>query len=351
MHYVFEEYSPRLSSDWSRLNLESEEGSLFHTPLWKDILERSFGLRSTYYLVYDDGEPVALCPWFEWSMMKLKGLVSLPESDLNNVIIKRPSDRGLVRFVINMSGEMARERGLGFLLLSCRDRSAAKNFLELGPLDGCGRYPFPVNGTMSLDLEKTPPDVIWNKVFSKKDGQRKYIKRFEEAGFEIIDRPSKESLAHFYRYYSENLNHIGARPYGLRHFEVLFDRLPPEMIRMTLLQRGDRVAGGLIAFRWPERKIVYIRYLALNRGLANTFHPPIYLYWDMVKHAYEDGYQKICFGSSPRDIHDKNYKIKAGFGCIYEELFGGFLPLSRVYDLLFRSYRAGRRGLTTLRGA
>ena len=94
--YCVEELGPRSNDDWNRLNLSSEGGSIYHTLEWREILERSFGIRSRYLLIYDDEEPIALCPWFEQSFMRLKGLVLLPESDLSNLINERPWDRDLI---------------------------------------------------------------------------------------------------------------------------------------------------------------------------------------------------------------------------------------------------------------
>ena len=340
--YCVEELGPRSNDDWNRLNLSSEGGSIYHTLEWREILERSFGIRSRYLLIYDDEEPIALCPWFEQSFMRLKGLVLLPESDLSNLINERPWDRDLIRLILTRSMSMAKENKLAFLLTSHRDNGAAKVLFDLSPINGRNIRPFPINGTMSLDLDRFPPDMIWTDLFNKREGQRKYVKRFEKAGFEIADKASRKERDSFYKYYSENLQSIGAEPYESQNFDILFERLPAEMIRMTLLQKEGEIAGGLISLLWPAKKTMYLRYLALNRGLANTYHPPIYLYWEAINHAYQQGYHKVCFGSSPPDPADKTHRIKAGFGCQYEKAVGGLIPLNRIYEALYCSYRASR---------
>jgi lipid II:glycine glycyltransferase (peptidoglycan interpeptide bridge formation enzyme) len=108
---------------------------------------------------------------------------------------------------------------------------------------------------------------------------------------------------------------------------------------MTLLEKQGEISAGLIALLDPEKKIMHLRYMALNREMANTYHPTYAIYWEAVNKAYELGYKRVCFGTNTKNDQDRSYRIKSGFGCEYVDNFAELMPMNSLYDIFYKMYR------------
>ncbi len=108
---------------------------------------------------------------------------------------------------------------------------------------------------------------------------------------------------------------------------------------MTLLRHGEQVAGGLLTLFHEPTKTAHLRYLALNRDLPGTFHPPYPLFWEAVNHAYERGFRKVHFGPGSRDQQRRSVQIKRAFGCQFEDIYGGKITVNRRFHGMCSVYR------------
>lgn len=194
--------------------------------------------------------------------------------------------------------------------------------------------------TMMLNLKENCPEKIWEEIFSKKgDGvPRKYIKRFERDEIKIREVESIDDLRIFYKYYAENLKFINVEPSPLSYFEYCWNLFSSSERRITLLYKNYEIFGGLFAFIYPAKKTMYLNYLALNRNIPNTYHPPYPLYWDAILKASEMDLDYVCFGSTPNNINNITYRTKMKFGCEYKEEYRMMFPLSKLFKLGYQTY-------------
>jgi hypothetical protein len=339
MPFHIEDLNQNNASDWEALNQRSGDGSVYHTLRWKDVLERSFGIKSHYFIIYEKDRPIALCPFFEKPLRGLRSLVPPPSTDLNNVIVTDPSNKSTVRDILLKSIDVAKKNRLAFIIMVSSKAETADSIQALAPFEHKKAVPFPVNGYLRLDLREYNPSYIWDKVFTSKKSQKKYIRRFEQSGYEFRDSKDKKDIDHFYRYYTLNLNHIGATPFDRSHFDVIFDTFQNDELRLTLLEKGDEVAGGLLALQYPQKNRMYLKYMAINRDIPNTFHPPYALYWDAINYAFNNGYDELYFGTNTNDPTDKSFRIKKEFGCSYCNSYGVIIPMNRLYGTLYWASR------------
>jgi hypothetical protein len=340
--YRVEDLNPTNEGDWERFNDGWENGSFFHSLRWKGVVERSFGLRARYFLVFEGESPVALCPFFESPLKRWNALISLPVGDIRHLAIATPTEQEVARLVVSKAISIAKGSRLSSAVFVTSSVEARDSIANVCPLVNQNPLEYPVAKVPFLDLEKHSPTDIWENVFDSKKSQRKYIKRFENSGFVIGEGRSASDLDSFYKHYSENLEHIGAKPCGRSHLEILLGEYSEGELRMTLLQRDGEVAGGLIALFHPPQKTMYLRYLALNRGLPSTYHPPYPLFWDAVNYAYEHGFRWVCFGSSSADPDVRSHQIKMGFGCDYRAYYGQMIGMSVLLKVAYRSYMWSR---------
>ncbi len=330
MNYHIEDLSNTNATDWKRVCKESKEGSFFHTLEWKRILEQSYNFKTHCFLLYRNDESVALCPFYEASINGVRGLISLPDSDYNHIIITDQHDPLIAYHILDKCKEITRENKLFFILITTLNELTKDHFSRYNPL------PFPLGGDMVLNLEEFNPDKIWNDNFSKKE--RKYIRRFENDGFRIKEVTSIDDIKMFYKYYKTNIEFKNATPYPFSHFEDLLNVYSSTEVILTLLYKNEIVAGGQLAFLDNFKKTMYLRYLSLNRELTSRYHPTLYIYWDCINRASERGFSRICFGRTPPYPNDVHYQFKEMFGCHYEKEFSLIFPRSHLFKIGYNIY-------------
>lgn len=290
-------------------------GTLFHTTAWRRVIDPE-GSESDYFRVVDPatGNAVALVPFgTELNRLGLR-LTPLPTADNQTILVatgNAPPD--LLNRIVNLGIRTARSRRADFLQLVFANgqiRDQARRQLRLSTSTSVG--------SMVLDLEAIPPRHLWDQIFNKHGNQRKYISRFKKEGFTIREATNETDLNTFYYYYDENMRSIGAVPFPRDHFERLQVELPTGTVRITLLARGDETAGGLLTLSDPVNRVVYLRYLALNRAFTNHYHPPYALYWEAIEDAARKNAATVDFGLTPDNESHPNFRLKRRFGCVFK---------------------------------
>lgn len=346
-HFRLERLTADNKCDWEYLNLHSPHGSFFHTPEWLKVLEDSWHLKARCSIFYHQDDPVAIVPLFERRSHGLTYLTCLPESDISHIVFLDDMQSQVIPLLVLIILREAKKNGPSVILLNLptpesnacllKDRGMLRHRIE----------PFPTNGNMMVDLSQYPPQRIWNEIFCKRQGQRKYIKRFERGDFRI-EEGGRDRQEDFHRLYSMNLEYIGANPNPRSHFDSLYEKLPPETVRMTFLENRENIAGGLVSFIHRPTSSMHLRYIALNRDLPNTYHAPYALYWEALNHAYSIGLSKVWFGGTPQDPQNANHRIKAAFGSHYIAAYSNVIPINSFGGTLFKLYMHFKRRRTVV---
>jgi hypothetical protein len=345
MSFRLAELNDSNAADWEGMNENSPQGSLFHTLKWKRLLEESFRFATRYFLIYQDNQPVALCPFFVRRSYGFKYLISLPDTTLNPCNHVVMDDQSCIpEKSVGIFEDICRSESMSFVAFGVSEEQRSA-FARLGvPLYSPG-------GRMVLDLSENPPDWIWKHRFS--NNERNKIRRFDKDGFSLDHLASPESLAVIYPYYAANLRYIGAQPHPLSYFERLLTTCSgrsPASVVLTTLRKGECVAGGFLSLYWNARRILYWRYFALNRSLPNVYTPYYYLLWHTVKEAYETGCRFVDFGGAGADPMEIHTRMKEKFGCHYVPKYRAILPVSRLTKLLHWAYRFSARHGVVVQG-
>jgi hypothetical protein len=320
---------------WDEFNKRTEGGTFFHTSKWKDVLEKSFGYKMHYILVYDNDKVISICPFCENVIKGFKGLTYIPNSDYHHILIQEQKCNDLLtRTILDKGKDISKKNKLSFILITTTSTKIKDYFMKYNPL------PFPESGNMVLNLKENTPTKIWEVIFTEKGRgtPRKYINRFEREGIDIREVTEVDDLKIFYKYYEENLRYKNVNPYPFSHFKYCWDSYSPSDMRITMVEKNHNIFGGLLAFIYHPKKTMYLKYLALNRNISNKYHPPFYLYWDAVTTASAMNLDYVCFGATPNDINNFNYRIKMKFGAEYEKEYRIVIPLSKLFTLSYKTY-------------
>lgn len=317
---------------WEIFNHEMSEGTFFHTTKWKKILE-SLGHIPHYYMVFSGDEVVAICPFFETNIKGFKGITPLPDSDYNHIVIKEDNQHNIIDFIRKELESRAKKNSWSFIILNSLDENFENKLSK-------SYYPNFSMGTMGIDLENLSPTKIWDKVFTAKKAQRRYIKRFEKDEFKIRYIDSVEDIKTLYEYYLKNIRHIKGTEYPYSHFEDLYNLYFPDNMYLTLLYKKDFIAGGFLNFLDESKKTMHSRYIAINRNMPNKYHVQYYLLWESLKKAYELECKRICFGSNVKDQNHPGYKLKRNFGADYRDNYSVLIPTSKIFKIGHSVYRS-----------
>jgi hypothetical protein len=333
-HYSIEDLSSENIKDWDNFNAIFKNGSFYHTIKWKNVLEKSFRFKQHCFLIRYKEKVISICPFFEVTIKGFKGLQLLPESDYNYLLLEENHlNVSIIKMILDKTQKIINDNKLSFNIVHTNNKKYEKLF------DKYNYLPYPITGNMEVDIRENSPDKIWNEIFSRKDNQRKYIKRFDSDGFKIKEINSKKDIEIFYKYYKENLEFIKAPFYSYSHFKNLLNTYSSDEMRITVLHKDEVIAGGLLAFQFPPKKTMYLRYLSLNRSLPNKYHAPFYLYWDAILKASQMKYNKVSFGGTPNNREEYNYRLKKKFGCAYKDIYSFIVQYSTKYKLGDKIYR------------
>lgn len=302
--------------EWEAFLQASPRGTFYHSLKWKEVIQQSFPYSPLYLTVKDaNGKIVGICPGFILSSMYAKIYCSLPCSDYGGPLIAKHSIR------------QASLSLRSFLQSFCSDKNVAyAKFCFMN--NGLGRffksplgYVETTKGVMEIDLQATPSDFIWNKVFS--GNRRRKIRLIERQGFQAQEARTKSDLRDFYNLYYQNMKYIGASPYCYEFMEKMWSMLYPENLHIWLLEKDKRIAGVLF-FEYGQKS--YAVYAGLDR--KQRVHGSInYLWWKEINKVEEEGLKYVSLGSTPSDPKNLYYHQKMSFGSSFHQQEAVWYPM------------------------
>lgn len=325
MNYYIEELTPDNSQKWEEFNNNSDEGSFFHTLKWREVLENSESVKLNYFLFFRGNDIIGILPFIQSRRLLCNGYIPIPYSDFNNCII-HDKDPGILQHLLGKF----REQKCSYIVLN----SFNQDMLNIPT-----RFPqFPHSdfGNMVANLSKFPPEGIWESLSKNK---KQKIQIFEKRGFTIKEISSLDELKLFYKFYAQNIENIHGilQPYSF--FKILWDKLFPDNMRITLLSKGELIAGGGLSFIYAPQKTYYCGYMALNRGLSNKFSPSYFIYWDSINWTWNAGFKKISLGIQTSNATNPHYLMKRDFKGDFIQMYSKLISLSRHFTLAYRCTR------------
>lgn len=319
-------------SEWDEFVADSPEGTFFHTLKWKNVLEKSFPYKSSYLCIRDStgGQLVGVCPlFFTKKMWPFKVLDSLPDSDLGGPLFKEEYKKDAAKALLNYLTELGVNNGIAYTKMRLSNLEVCEYLRTTdSKIDDH-------SGTMTLDLNKKPMDVIWDEIFTKKGGQRRLIRRFEKDGFQCRDAKCSEDLNNFYKIYCEHKNHIGASPYPLIYFENIWSLLHPDNFSIILVEKENECIGASAFFIYEEHRSIYLCYVGYNKELlSNRYNYSYYARWKEIEWAQKNGFRYVSFGPSPKDSNSVYHSRKSSFGCEFNQDYYLYIPRNKTLFFL-----------------
>lgn len=276
---------------WNEFLQGCDRATIYHTPEWKSVLEKSFGYESKYIFVINDfGQIAGELPLF-YVKSRLFGyhVSSLPFAHSCGYIGDQSFKNDALEQAISVS-ENSRSR-----YLEIRDGSNNSKFNEAGSF-----Y------THVLNLSARP-EQVWSKL--DKGSVRWAVKKSKQLGTTVTSSINKEDLRDFYELNCLTKKDIGVPCHPWKFFTELFDLMGKFISLYIVNYKGGTIAGGIMIY---FKDTVLYGYGAANPRYLDV-HPYNAFIWASIEDACNKGFSNFDFGrSSENEPGLRNFKKRWG---------------------------------------
>ncbi|WP_291984370.1 FemAB family XrtA/PEP-CTERM system-associated protein [Luteitalea sp.] len=272
---------------WNEFVQSSPRASFYHRAEWRSINERCFGHQTAYLGAMDHGRIIGIFP-----IVRLKSLL------FGNIACSMP--------FVNYGGPCSASDEIEARLMSAGAAVADEwgvDYLEVRSQRYLSdRYPssdHKVSMTIALDPD---PEAVMARF--KRD-QRAEIRRAAKNGF--VTRFGPELVEDFYRVLSSSWRELGTPIFGIGYLKAILAAFPDSTrICVVYSEDGqpaaaafDGIHNGTVEGMWLGMRSDYRRQLV---GYV--------LYWELIKHACENGWRVFHLGRSSKDSGGEQFKKK-----------------------------------------
>jgi hypothetical protein len=289
-------------NDWEAF-LSGIPSTVYHTPQWKQFLEKVFGYAPVYLFALGDyDEIIGFLPLF-WVKGLLSGtrLCSVPFGHVCGPL-GSPKAKDLL---VHHASELIVNGGAESL--EVRGSVGSPLFRKVNSFS-----------TFILDLEKDPLRV-WKRL--DKGSVRWAINRAEKRGVRVERTRDIESVKLFYELNCLTKRDLGIPCHPWSFFKALFEVFR-ENVCLYLAKQGDDAIGGGV-FLYHRGRVLY------GYGAADPEQLDGYPYnafiWASIKDACEGGCSSFDFGRT--SYSDAGlFQFKKRWGTVEEKLYYSYFP-------------------------
>lgn len=303
---IIRQYQERDREAWELFVREHPDGTVFHSIDWKEVIEATFGHRAYYLIAGETGGSgrtsagmhnptsgrgiVGILPLFIIrSPFFGKHLISVPFAELGGPLTL---DKEAARELVGHAISYTKETELDYLELRARD---------LIPAD-LKRKELYVNFSREIlkDLDENL-QAIPRKA-------RRMVRQGEK--YNLSCELGTHNLHIFYEILARNYHDLGTPVFPWHLFKNFCRRFGDKCNIMIVFDNNHTPIAGVLFFLYKDRILPYYAgSLTAYRNLA----PNDYMYWQLMKFGWEQGYRVFDFGRSKINTGSYHFKRHWGF--------------------------------------
>jgi FemAB-related protein (PEP-CTERM system-associated) len=281
-------YNNKYKKKWDQFLSKSDDSTYFHTIEYKEVLEKSYGLKSQYYFVEDKNKICGIFPNFQvGGGLFSKKLISQPFAPYGGFIIdQKTKNKTRVRslFLSKYEDIMKRQK-IAFMELKSN-----KN-LKLSGLKNN-------NIDYSLVLKLEDKKILYSK-FSK--SIRRILKKDINSELEFIY--DSTDIHSFYKIYSKSMKDKGSPVHSFLFFNNLFN-ISRKNIKICLIKYDSKIISVVMLITY-NKNVVYSWGATLKK--YKYLAPSYKMFWEIIQ-KINNKYDYLDFGKS--QIGSGTYKFK-----------------------------------------
>lgn len=282
---------------WDELLLTNESYSFFHSSNWAKVLYESYGYKSLYFSLIDNGTLKVLLPFMEVkSILTGKRGVSLPFTDYCNPIISDGQD-----FEKIMNSIIEYGKRVKWSSMEVRVRNLAPYTFSPSVNPSVFYYGH------SLDLSNGTENIFSNL----RESTKRNIKKSEREGIKATISTSYESVSEFYRLNCMTRKEHGLPPQPFRFFQKIHEHIISKNHGIIVLANHlQKNIAGAVYFHLGGKAIY--KYGASDKRYQHL-RPNNLVMWEAIRHYSQNGYQNFCFGRTEPE-NKGLLQFKGGWG-------------------------------------
>lgn len=284
---------------------KNAEATFYHTPEWKDILERTFRYQSEYlFATNDSGDLIGLLPLFR-VRSRLTGdrLSCIPFAHECGPLGTAEAKNVLIGEAVQMVSD------LGIEFLEIKDTIPLKGFVSVT--------------NFSTFLIELPPhtDQLWQNMSQK---IRYGIKRASVHGIQVDISEDPIDVRRYYELNCLTKRRIGVPSHPLEFFENLVKFMKPNIRIYEAKKNNEVLASGVMI---TYKNYILYAYAASNPKTTNL-NPNYALIWRCLEDAIRDGSSIFDFGrTSYENTGGRQFKKK--WGTKEKKIYYSYYPQPR----------------------
>jgi lipid II:glycine glycyltransferase (peptidoglycan interpeptide bridge formation enzyme) len=315
---------------WNAVVKESENGTIYHTWEWKEVIEKGFGDKTYPLVIEDNGEIIGVFPFFTRANFKYSnvlGRLPLIRSMFETLYSPHPQVWGYGGpcFLQNISNKKAYEfftfvenlvkknkRILGYRIFPFNEASLAG---ILHPLN----YRRIEWQTAFIDLD-VDIEKLWTNLKKK---HRTAVRKARKEGLDIKESKRKKDIREFYDIlWTDLINHLNqvsdkhliySPKYTPKsYFETIYKVLvPKKMAKFFFVEYNGNKIGSMLTLYY-KRMMTYQHSASLRKFM--NLNPNNLLLWHAIEDGKKQGIGLFDLAGIPLDETDGVYRFKAGWG-------------------------------------
>lgn len=272
---------------WDDFLATQTSASFYHRYAWKRINEQQFGHRTFFLESTYGGQLVGVLP-----------LVLVDSRLFGRILCSMP--------FVNYGGPCVQDGEATAPLLEAvkqLTRRLQADYAEIRTLDPLSTELPTALHKVSMTIALQPdPELHWNAFTSK---HRTNIRRIYKNGLEVVHGHA-DQLDAFYRVLTRSWRQHGTPLYHRQYFSDILAAFPREARIFVVYHGATPVAA---AFNGYYRDTVEGMWAGTDPAYRDL-QPSYVLYWEMIKHASENGYRHYHLGRSTADSTGESFKKK-----------------------------------------
>jgi predicted N-acyltransferase len=296
---------------WDDFVLSHEMGTLYHTSLWRQLIEKVFGYRGLFLVLEDNKGSIrgGLPIFFLKNKMTTNRLSCVPCAQFCNPLVGSQEDYDQVCYYII---DLIRRENMRYIELKTHE-----SFKLNSTKFGTELFAY---STYRLDTSKTAGEIF--RSFHKDCVQRP-IKKAGKNGLELLHGASLADVEQFYRLYLAMRKTHGLLPLPAEFFSQMVKTMAgKDCLDILFAKHQNTIVSSVLLLKYKDT-VTY----EYGATLPETFklHPSQFLLWEAIKGAIIKGYRIFDFGRTANDNQSLS-DFKARWGGRRDALHYYYLP-------------------------
>lgn len=289
-------YTLKDQKSWDNHVQQHSDGTVFHLTAWKQVIEKTFNHKSMYFIAEAENERknsanglMGVLPLFRIKSFVFGDyLVSIPFAELGGILAE---NKEVERKLLEKAIEIAKKLQCDYLEL--RNRNPIENLMEKSLYYNFKREIFP---NIEENLKSIPRKA------------RRMIRQGQKLGLNLDF--GTHLLPEFYKILSISFYNLGTPIFPQKLFKNFIESFGKN-IQIFIVRSKEKIAvAGVLVFFFKDQVVPYY---AGSIPEYRNFAPNDFMYWELMRYGYENGYKIFDFGRSKIDTGSYHFKRHWGF--------------------------------------